>query len=86
VNLTSDDPLVKKAAAVNLLVESLMAVVSGVVFYQLVTGVNVMEKLAKKLDALRVKFFGPPPPGEEEIKRRASLLIIEATRITREAL
>ena len=85
MNLASDDPAVKKAAIANIVIESLVALASLVIFYKQVSGDDVAESLARKIRQLRVKYFGPPPLTEEEIANQNRLLQIEAARILREA-
>jgi hypothetical protein len=88
VNLTSDDPAVRTAAITNLMIESLVAVLSlGLFAYQVqrAQGVDIGEAIARKVKEWRVRMYGPPPPSEEDIQRYAKLTVIEATRIVRQA-
>ena len=85
MNVESDDPVLNKVAVANIVIESLVALASLVIFYKQVSGDDVAESLARKIRQHRVKYFGPPPPSEEQIENMARQVNIEAARILREA-
>jgi len=81
-----DDPKVKKAVLANIVTETVVSVVMACLVANQLLGGNLGAVISRRSKQLRDKLLGPPPPTEDEIQRRAHLLIIEATRITREAM
>lgn len=94
MNVTIDDPAVKRTVILNLCVEMLVMVVAVKLTYDqihhddfdaTVNGDIQKAKIKAALKAWRNKLFGPPRPSEEQINNWARLVHIEAARIIREA-
>lgn len=81
-----DDPKVKTAVLANIVVETVVCVISVALFASQVCGVDLGEAVARNLKGLRNKIFGSPPPTEEDIQRLLPLVHIEAERVIREAM
>jgi thiamine biosynthesis lipoprotein ApbE len=80
-----DDPTVKKAVLANIVIETVVAVVTAGLFAYQLSGGALGESIARKFKTWRSQVFGPPPPTEEEIERQTHLLRIDIARFERES-
>jgi hypothetical protein len=78
-----DDEAVSRAQVINLTTETIITVLTFVVYAQMILSDEAIESMKKPFRRLRTFLFGAPPLTEEQIEAMERQVVIEAMRTVR---